>query len=56
MSAALEQADASIEALEGNLGEANAELELLQAESQRLWNRVGRSVLLRWLTGARKLG
>jgi len=54
--AALEQADASIEALEGNLGEANAELELLQAESQRLWNRVGRSVLLRWLTGARKLG
>ena len=29
---------------------------MLREESQRLWNRLGRTVVLRWLTGARKLG
>ena len=55
-SAALEKATGSIEELEGDLAEANAERGMLREESQRLWNRVGRSALLRWLTGARKLG
>ena len=54
--AALAQAGASIAKLEGDLAEANEERALLREESQRLWSRLGRSALLRWLTGARKLG
>lgn len=54
--AALSEARATIEQLEGDLAEAEGERKMLREESQRLWNRVGRSALLRWLTGARKLG
>lgn len=50
------QARDAIEALERDLAEANGERAMLREESERLWNRLGRSVLLRWLTGARKLG
>ncbi len=53
--AALSEARATIQQLEGDLAEADAEREMLREESQRLWNRLGRSVVLRWLTGARKL-
>lgn len=51
----LEAARGSIGELESDLAEANGERSMLREESQRLWNRMGRSVLLRWLTGARKL-
>jgi chromosome segregation ATPase len=54
--AALSEARATIEQLEGDLAEAEGERKMLREESQRLWNRLGRSALLRWLTGARKLG
>jgi hypothetical protein len=54
--AALSEATATIEQLEGDLAEAEGERKLLREESQRLWNRLGRTVVLRWLTGARKLG
>ena len=56
VSAALDQAKASIKELEGDLDEANAERAMLQEDSERLWSRMGRSVFLRWLTGSRKLG
>ena len=45
-----------VEARESSLREADAERLMLREESQRLWNRIGRTVLLRWLTKARKLG
>ena len=56
LSAELGEAREESARLSAELETATAERDLLRTESLRLWNKLGRSALLRWLTGARKLG
>ena len=53
---ALGDSEQAVKRLGDQLRAATAERDLLRTEFDRLWNRLGRNVLLRWLTGARKLG